>query len=352
MENKPKRKATRRIKKFDFSDEKATVSLVGESVGGPANGYTTLLTKSNKQVSEEFLRKASEITVTMEITEYLQRFFGIWERDAELLARSLGFTTKGMEKAQVEMQEEELEANQPAEYPSWDDEPGDEKYEKWINEKLQSISVMKNLYTTENLEDALMQVSEEDYIAFLQDQEVVEKALLKLESESVEKSAGDATSDNIVHEVKGGDKTPVVKQKEKGKVNMTDKVQTIEQEVEVIAKSEFESIQKAFEAQKEELQKALDLVNELKKEKQEAIAKARSAALTDAIKDQAKAEVILKAMRQDVTEDEFVAVVKALADMTAQIEKSEMFSEKGVSTEEESVKEDPLTRLIKSKYSK
>ena len=49
LENKPKRKVTRKIKKFDFSDENATVSLVGESVGGSANGWQTLITKCSVQ---------------------------------------------------------------------------------------------------------------------------------------------------------------------------------------------------------------------------------------------------------------------------------------------------------------
>lgn len=348
METKPKRKATRRIKKFDFSSDAATVSLVGEAVGGAANGYTTLLTKSNKQVSEDFIRKASEITVTMEITEYLRRFFGMWGTDAELLARSLGFTTAGMEKAQVEMQEEMLEENEPAEYPDWDSKPGDKDYEKWMNEKLQSIQVMKQLYTAENIEDALLSVSEEDYIKFLQDQEVVEKALLELDSNSA-KAVGEASTNVDVEN--GGGTSPVAKQKEKGK-KMTDKVQVVEQEVEVIAKSEFDSIQKAFEVQQEELKKALELVNDLQKEKQEAIYKSRAKSLSDAFKDQAKAEVVMKAIRADISEEEFAAVVKAVSEVTAQIEKSEMFKEIGASAEDTSDKVDPLTRLIKAKYNK
>lgn len=326
MENKPKRKATRRIKKFDFSDENATVSLVSEDVGGPANGFTTLLIKSNKKVSEEFLRKASEITVTMEITEYLRRFYNVWYEDAEILARSLGFVTAEMERSK---------------------EGADYSYEDMIQEKVASIKVMKQLHEADNIEDALLSISEEDYIQFLQDQEVVEKALLQLDSESV-KAEEEASTKNVDVEKSGEGKTSVVKQKKKGKENMTEEVQNKEQ-VEVIAKSEFESIQKAFDEQKLELQKALDLVNELKKEKQEAIAKARKSKLEGVVGD--KAEVILKAFGE-VEDGVFDSVLAVFTDMKEQIEKSKMFEEVGAATEEESVKEDPVARLIKQKYNK
>lgn len=248
-ENKPKRKATRRIKKFDFSSEDATVSLVSEDQGGGANGFQTLITKSADEVTEEDIKEI--ITSTIEKSE-----------DKE-------------------------------------------------------------------------EVSSEDDI--------------QIQSESVEKSAEEVTSDNIVHEVKGEGKTSVVKRKKKETKPMTEKVQVIEQEVEVIAKSQFDEIQKAFDAQKEELQKALDLVNELKKEKQEAIAKARKEQLVEVAGD--KAEVLFKACGE-ATDEIFTEVVKALGEMKAQVEKSKMFEEVGASVEEETVKEDPLNRLIKAKYNK
>lgn len=331
MENKLKRKATRRIKKFDFSEDDATVSLVGPAVGGAANSYSTLLTKSNKQVSEEFLRKASEITVTMEITEYLRRFYNLWYEDAEILARSLGFTTAEMDYKEKREEEEH-----------------EDYYEKMIEEKLSSIKVMKQLHEADNLEDTLMSISEEEYIQFLQDQEVVEKALLQLDSESV-KAEEEASTKNVDVEKSGEGKTSVVKRKKKEDKPMTEKVQVIEQEVEVIAKSQFDEIQKAFDAQKVELQKALDLVNELKKEKQEAIAKARKQQLAEVAGD--KAEVLFKACGE-ADEQVFADVIKALGEMKSQVEKSKMFDEIGAAVEEETVKEDPLNRLIKAKYNK
>lgn len=359
-ENKPKRKIKRNIKKFDFSDENATVSLVGPSVGGAANSYITLVTKSNKDVSEEFLQKASQITVTMSINEYLQRFFGIWcSADQELLARSLGFTTEGMDKAVVEQQEEMLDANEPPEMPNcWESEPGDTEYEKWINYKLQSISVMKSLFEADNIEKAILDLSEEDYLQVLQDQEIVEKAFVEIDKacagkgkKPVKKNSSvnaEDTSTNVdVEKVEGN--TSVVKNKNKEK-SMTKEVQVIEQEVEVIAKAQFDAIQKQLEDQQVELQKALDLVKQFEAEKKEAIAKSRKEQISKACGKHA--EVIFKAVGE-CEEETFVEVVKALAEMQELIEKSALFQEQGASVSDGEVNEESsLAKVIKAKYSK
>lgn len=61
MENK---KAKRRLSDFDFSKKGCHVSLVGSSVGGPANGRTILLAKSleqgnNKEDEMEMIEKSA-----------------------------------------------------------------------------------------------------------------------------------------------------------------------------------------------------------------------------------------------------------------------------------------------------
>lgn len=358
-ENKPKRKVTRKIKKFDFSDENATVSLVGPSVRSAANGWQTLVTKSGKNVSEEFLKKASQITVTMSINEYLQRFFGIWcSADQELLARSLGFTTEGMDKAVIEQQEEMLDANEPPEQPDcWESEPGDTEYERWINYKLQSIQVMKSLYDSENIEKAVLELSEDDYLKVLQDQEIVEKAFVEIEkackgkgTKPVKKNSSanaEDTSTNVDVE-NGEEKSSVVKNKNKGNKPMTKEVQTIEQQVEVIAKAQFDEIQKALEDQKVELQKALDLVKQYETEKKEAIAKSRKEQLEKACGKHA--EVIFKACGE-IEEELFVEVVKAFADMQEQINKSAAFKELGANVGDvEDEQGSAVAKLLKAKY--
>lgn len=349
IENKPKRRATRKIKKFDFSDKNATVSLVGPSVGGAANSYITLVTKSNKNVSEEFLQKASQITVTMSINEYLQRFFGIYcTADQELLARSLGFTTEGMDKAILEQQEEMLEEQEPPEQPNcWEDKPGDSKYEKWINYKLQSIQVMKALFDAENIEEAIINLSEEDYLQVLQDQEVVEKALEAIEKNSTA-NAGDNSTNNVDVEI-GGEQSPVIKNKNKEN-SMTKEVQTIEQTVEVVEKAQFEAIQKQLEDQKVELEKAVALVKQYEAEKKEAIAKARKEQITKACGKHA--EVIFKAVG-DCEEETFVAVVKALAEMNELVEKSALFQEQGASVSDGEINEEsPIAKALQARLAK
>ena len=338
-----KRKATRKIKKFDFSSDDSTVSLVGPAVGSGANGYMTLITKSNKKLSEDFIKKASEVQVTLEITEYLRRFFGIYWEDAEILARSLGFTTKEMEDAAAE-DEDEYEFD----------------YEEYLNEKLKSIKVMKSLHEAENIEKALIELSEDDYLQVLQDQAIVEKSLVDIEkackdkgkkpvkknSTDVAKATDEDSSTNVDVE-KEEVSTSVVKSSNKEK-SMTKEVQTIEQEVEVIAKSQFDEIQKALEDQKVELQKALDLVKQYEQEKKEAIAKSRKESLEKACGKHS--EVIFKACGE-ASEEIFVEVVKALAEMQATIEKSALFEEQGASVSaEEDTNESSLAKVIKAKY--
>lgn len=341
IENKPKRKVTRKIKKFDFSDESATVSLVGESVGGGANGWQTLITKSKKNVSEEFLKKASQVTITLEIAEYLRRFFGLWYEDAEILARSLGFTTAEMEHEAMEEKMGDMEMS----------------YKDYIQEKVASIKVMKSLFDSENIEKAVLDLSEEDYLKILQDQEIVEKAFVEIDKackgkgiKPVKKNssanAGDASTNVDVENSEGN--TSVIKNN-KGSKPMTQEVQTIEQQVEVIAKAKFDEIQKSLSDTQVELQKALDLVKKFETEKKEAIAKARKEQLNKACGKHS--EVIFKACGE-IEEELFVEVVKALADMQETIEKSALFQEQGASVDGQDSSESPIAKALKARLAK
>lgn len=213
MDNLPKTKiqAKRKLKSLDFSGESAAVALVSVVQGGPANGITTLITKSNRKVSEAFIEKASQITVTMTINEYLDKFFYVYGLNGELLARSLGFVTEGMDKAIIEAQEEQIDMQESPEYPDWETEPGDKKYEDYVNYKVKSISVMKQLHEAENLDDVLAVLTEEQYLQLLQDQEVIEKALVVCEESNAETAKGNPH--NSREDNKNEGKTSVVKRK-------------------------------------------------------------------------------------------------------------------------------------------
>lgn len=357
------RKAKRKLSDIDFSSETSHIALVGPAVGGPASGADyALVMKSTSNFSDEFLEKASKVTVTMGIEEYLQRFFGLYSSvEADLLARSLGFTTESMDKAALEMQEKIIEDQEPPDYPEWDSEPSDSDYQRWIDSKLQSISVMKSLYEADSIPEVISKLSEEEYLNFLMDQARIEKAFKKIDIESSKKSKAvtkakakvtEVDTPQIVDVEKGGVTAPVVKQQDKEK-SMTVETQVIEQEIEVVNKSQFDVIFKANEEMKVELQKALDLVKQFEQEKKEAIAKSRSAAINAAIKDEAKGAVIQKALKEDISEDEFQAVVKALADMQAVVEQSDLFVEKGASVEKTAnINEDPVAKILKAKYNK
>jgi uncharacterized membrane protein len=76
MTQPTKKKATRILKEFDFSGEDSAVALVGPAVGGAANAKTTVLMKSlNSKYSPESIKKMQQIQVTLELPEFLRKFF-------------------------------------------------------------------------------------------------------------------------------------------------------------------------------------------------------------------------------------------------------------------------------------
>ncbi len=374
------RKAKRKLSDIDFSKEGSHIALVSKEQGHGANGHHYALVMKATNYSEAFLEKASKITVEMDIVEYLTRFYGLWQTDAELLARSLGFTTPGMEKAVLEQAEQMLEDKEPPEAPDWESEPGDTEYEKWINYKLQSIQVMKSLYESENITETLASLSEDEYLQLLQDQQQVEKVLKKIDEENVQKACGtkgkkpvkksivkestnvakatedDTSTINVDVEKSEGVDSPVVKQANKETKNMTKEVHVVEREVELVEKAALVELQKALDAQKEELQKAKDTIEQFKQAEKERIAKARKEQVEAAVGDKVQAEVIAKAALLVEDEAEFQEVLKALSAVAekAKAAADELFVEKGASAE---VKEDgeqgnAVANILKAKFAK
>lgn len=347
-----KRTAKRKLSNISFEQQGAHIALCSAEQGTANNAPYQLALKA-ANFSEEFLEKASKVTVEMEITEYLSRFFQVYGADAEVLARTLGFTTSKQEKMQLEQQEQALEDKEDKlypEYPSWD---ADEKdWENYINSKVASIAVMKAVYEADSYVDVLASLNEEQYLQLLKDQEMLEKAFKKIEKQKESSKVAKATKvepqqiASVENKVEV-ETTSVSKNKTKEK-DMTQEVQEIEQEV--ISKSQFEAIEKAFAEQKEELLKAQELIKAFQAEKQAAIEKARKEQVVQAVKDEAKAEVLFKAVK-DAQEEDFQAVVKALSELAVAVEKSELFQEQGASvSEQEQPKEDPVRAVIKAKY--
>jgi hypothetical protein len=344
-----KRKAKRKLSNIDFSKEGAHLALVSESQGGPANGADYALVMKSVNFSDEFIKKASQVTVTLEITDFLCRFFGMYGEDAEVLARALGLTTA--------MQDDEAE---DAAEDAMESEPS--TYKDYIQSKLEAFEVMKSLYEATSIPEVLSSLNEDEYLSMLKDQELIEKAFKKIDkleknsAKAIMSNAEEGSTEAIAKAEQSDETETKVEPSEtvtKGN-SMTKEVQVADEvKAEVVEKSQFEAIQKAFDEQKEQLQKALELVAKFEQEKKDAILKARFEQVKNAVKDDAKAEVLFKAVGLIENEKEFLDIVKALSDMRAVIDSSDLFVEKGVQVEaDDTVKESAIARVIKARLSK
>lgn len=311
----PKKKI---IKDLTFDHDNGHVALVGPSVGGAANlqNYALCL-KSGEGFTDEIIEKATQVKVTLSIEEYLSRFFGLYWDDALVLATALGFTTEESEKEQFDYVED---------------------YQKYIDERVGSIEVMKSMKDDKSV-DALTKMNGETYLKFLQDQEVLEKVLANIEKANKppkakrKESGTKATSELDTQQIASVEK----KVEPQGSVNtrketMTNKeVKTVVADVEqeLVAKSALESVQKALDDQKEELSKALELVKQFKQEKQDAITKARKEKLEAVVKNKEQAEVLFKAFNLVEADADFDAAVGVLGQIQKLAEKSDLFKSVG-----------------------
>lgn len=316
------RKAKRKLSDIDFAGDKAHLALVCPEIGGPANGMDkALVIKSAGNFSEEFLEKASQIKVTMDIEDFLCKFFSLYYDEAELLARLFGFETKASE-----MQEEAKDWN------------------TYVEEKLSNFEILKAANSADNLAKYLSELNEEQYLMLLQDQELIEKALDK---ESAVKAADASTDTNLVEntEVEVSKATSVKNDNTTEQSMQEVKTETVEKSVEMVEKAALVELQKALDAQKEELQKAKDTIEQFKQAEKERIAKARKEQVEAAVGDKVQAEVIAKAALLVEDEAEFQEVLKALSAVAekAKAAADELFVEKGASAE---VKEEEQPNLV------
>ena len=309
MENK--QKAKRKLKGFDFAKEGAAVALVGPSVGGPANGIPTLIAKANN-FSPEFIKKMQQIQVTMELPDFLEKFFGIWGSDAEVLARLMGYVE-----------------------PEDEDEVEDDWWENYIEEKLSAFTIIKSLHEAKNLPEALAQLTEQDYLAVLNDQVLIEKALKEFDAKS------NASANSVEKPVEA----PA------SKVNKSKKEKQMATP-EMVEKAKFVEVQKQLEDQKVELAKALEQLNKIEQEKKEAIVKSKTDAVKAVVKDEKQAAVVVKAALALEDQADFDALVEVFKSMNDLLEKSGLFQEQGVSAEasEDKPGETKLMKALKARH--
>lgn len=340
-----KRKAKRNLSNIDFKSEGAHLALVSKDQGGPANGADYALIIKSLNFSEEYIQKMQQVKVTLELPEFLRRFFGLWYEDADVLAAMMGYV-------------------EPVDTAAMEADEAKKEVQSWIEERMSAFEIIKSLENVDSIPEVLSTLNEEQYLGLLKDQEMLEKAFTKIEkskknSAKAPKAKADEGSTEAVAKAEQSDEKTEAKVDPSETVNkgksMTKEVKTVEQEmtVEMVEKSAFESIQKQLEDQKVELQKALDLVKAFEAEKKEAIRKARFEQVKNAVKDETKAEVLFKAVGLVEDESEFEAVVKALAEMQAVVEKSDLFVEKGVQVESaKAPEESAVAKAIKARLSK
>jgi hypothetical protein len=399
------RKAKRKLSDISFEKEGAHVALTSKQQGGPANTHDYALVLKSNKFSEEFVQKMQQVRVTMELPDFLRKFFGMYGDDVEVLARMMGY-----EKPESE------------DYP----EPM-ESYEDYIQSKMEAFEILKSAHEADSLADVLSVLDETEYLAMLNDQERVEKAFEELQkaykpktgdmvqwNSSGGKASGkiehvmtegtlgvpgtefsiNATAENpaaLIRIYRDGEPTETlvghkastltkikksltkesapaasadgndtstnagveniegvstsVNKEELEKTKMEDEVK-----VETVEKAQFELVQKALDEQKVQLQKAMETIAQFEAEKKEAINKAKTEKVKAIVKDESKVEAIAKAALSLESEDDFTAFLAAMEAMMTTVEKSEMFVEKGASTQEETVvKESAVAKLLKAK---
>ena len=313
-------KAKRRLTDIKFDHLGGHVALVGKHQGGPANGYSTLIFKATNDVPNDIIEKATQVSVTMDFEDFLIKFFNMYYEDAEVLATLLGFE-----------KEDEEDSSEEYDY--------EREYKKYIDKRVAAITIMKSVYSKQDVKKALSGLSYKDSLAVLEAQELLEKAMSSVNSEgdnvSVKKAEMDSPSKTHTEEIM--EKEMIQK--------------ALHEELVTKAVTEAVEVVKAEMATQAEILKAAQAELEVFKAKElEAIVKARKEALAgvlteDAVEDMFKATEVL-------SQEAFETVVKSLAVKAAQLEESELFKETGVpgQSEQDPVKMDGTAAILKAKY--
>lgn len=341
--------ATRQTKKklsdVTFEHAGAHVALVSKEQGGPANTHDYALILKAAKFDPVEVKKASKVQVELEITEFLTRFFYMCQVDAEILARTLGFTTKMQEKMILEQKEKMLENEEEKidpEYPSYDS--NEEEINMYVTSKVQSINIMKALHNEATRVETMANLTKDEYLQLLKDQSMLEKAMKKVEALKAKESNSPASA-------AGSEDTTSVNV-DKSKVSQpakSDKLDKLENKVMV------EELQKALDNQKVELEKALAQIAEFEKAKKEALVKAKTDKITDAVQDEQLAAILVKAGLTLDSDEDFNTYVGAVRTLSEKIEKSALFREEGVSAHQEQKevkKTSGVAAILEKKYNK
>ena len=335
-------KPSKKLSDITFEHDGAHIALVSKQQGGGAVGHNyAIVLKANKFDPVE-VKKASKVQVELEITEFLTRFFYMCQVDAEILARTLGFTTKMQEKMILEQKEKMLENEEEKidpEYPSYDAD--EEEINMYVTSKVQSINIMKALHNEATRVETMANLTKDEYLQLLKDQAMLEKAMKKVEALKAKESNSPAAA-------AGSEDTTNVNV-DKSKVSQPAKSDKLENKVMV------EELQKALDNQKVELEKALAQIAEFEKAKKEALVKAKTDKIAEAVQDEQLAAILVKAGLTLDSDEDFNTYVGAVRTLSEKIEKSALFREEGVSAHQEQKevkKTSGVAAILEKKYNK
>lgn len=290
----------------------------------------------------------------MEVPEFLRTFFCLYEDDAEILAAMMGYTEGTEEDDQGTYSRDSFWSWYRDKNPGdsvWDltDEQEDEAYKEYIASQLQGIEIIKSLKGLDSQVKVLSKLDEDSYLAFALAQEKVEKALKNKDS-AVAKFNEEK---QVVLKAANSIKTKEVNMPDQNQDEVVLKATFVALEKSLEdSKNSFVELQKSFDETKVELQKANETIAAFQKEKQEAIEKARFEQVKAAVKDDAKAEILFKAVK-NATEEDFQVVVKSLSELTNKVDDSELFKESGASGEGAvQEQESQVAKILKAKQVK
>jgi hypothetical protein len=309
-------KAKRKISDITFEHEGAHVALTHKQQGGPANNKDFALVI--KARDKEILAKVQQIQVTLELPEFLRKFYFLYWDEAEELARVFGY---------------EPPKEEPFDYQ--------EDYEKWMEDRISAFTIVKSLKDSTQILTELSKLSDKDFLDLVEFQAKLEPSLIAKSQVAAASTA--APEDTSITEVNKGVSTSVETQ------NKDDEMPTPEKEM--VEKSALVALQKTLDDTTAELKVALEKVAAFETEKKDAIKQARTMAIKEVTTDKTF-EVVSKAALAIESDEDFTAFVSAMSEMKAAVEKSALFDETGASgaANEANKGENPLTALLKAKY--
>lgn len=297
-------KAKRKLKNIDFSTQGAHVALCHKD-NGPANNHAYAMVMKAANYTPEYIEKIQQVQVTLEFPEFLRRFFDMYYDDAEVLARLLGY---------VKPEDKEEDEN-------W--------YENYLLDKLKSFSIMKAANDAASPSLVLQQLSQEDYLQLMLDQQLVEKAMEKpLPEKSAPKKKVAKATPKATTEVKA---------------NPTEKSMDKDDQKD-------QAVQKSLEDATVLLEKANAELALLKQEKQEAITKAKTEKVA-AVVQKEHVDILTKAALS-LDDADFAKFTDAIAAIYKQVETSSLFREEGKTVGDKEPVSSGVAALLKSEFKK